>query len=499
VESLIGERGKRHLQEVLLRGDLRKNVARGGAILLGVSLVVGALLAFLTPIGGVAAIAAAVAALLVLRDVRWGLLVLVLVACLIPFASLPFKIGFTPTFLDLVFGALYAVWAMRLVTRTQDDFVMTPLGLPLLVFVALAMFSFLMGLAHARPTANDLRTFAEVLMGIGVFYAVVNNVRQESLLRQLIATLILAGAAESTVGIVFYLLPIPWTVRLLNPLGRLGYPVGAGALRYINDDPGLPMRAIGTSVDPNILGAMLVIVLAIAAAQIAARKPVLPRAWIAAAIGLMSVCLFLTYSRGSLVGAVAAIGLVAVVRYRRLLLILACAGALLMLLPQTQDYVAHFWSGIEIRDRSMQMRMGEYKDAFKLIQRYPWIGVGFVDAPDIDLYLGVASIYLTLAAQMGIVGLVAFVVVMVTYGITVVRAWCAMPRDASLEPVLLGLGAAVFGSLVSGFADHTLFTYPHAAALLWLIVGLGAATARLALRLQASFTLRGDQVFRQVA
>jgi hypothetical protein len=91
----------------------------------GIALVVGALLVFLTPVGGIAVLAAGLAAFLVLRDVRWGLFALLAVVCLLPFASLPFKIGFTPTFLDLAFGALYAVWGIRLVMRQQDEFVCT--------------------------------------------------------------------------------------------------------------------------------------------------------------------------------------------------------------------------------------------------------------------------------------------------------------------------------------------------------------------------------------
>ena len=45
-----------------------------------------------------------------------------------------------------------------------------------------------------------------------------------------------------------------------------------------------------------------------------------------------------------------------------------------------------------------------------------------------------------------------------------------------------GYGAAIFGSLVAGFFDHTLLTYPHAVALLWFVLGMGAAAARLALQ-----------------
>jgi hypothetical protein len=482
VEHLIDEQSIRRLRSFLVADGGRRAPWAVIGLAVGVALVVGALLVFLTPIGGVAVMVAGVGALLMLRDVRWGIFALLAVICLLPFASLPFKIGFTPTFLDLVLGALYAVWGMRLITRRQDDFVLTSLGLPVLIFIVLALFSFVRGLAYSRPSANDLRTFAEVLMGFGLFVLTVNNVRDESLLRQVTAVAILAGAAEGAIGITLYVLPQAWAVRFLNPLGRLGYPVGPGALRYIDDDPNLPLRAIATSIDPNILGALLIVVLAIAAAQLFARRPVLPRALLAAAIGSMGVCLFLTYSRSSMLGAVVAVGVMALLKYRRLLLVLVVAGLLLLLLPQTQAYMARFVEGIEIRDLSTRMRMGEYKDAFKLIQRYPWLGVGFVGTPDIDLYLGVASIYLTLAAQMGVVGLAAFLLTMAVFGLQWFRAWRALAADSSLSPYLLGYGAAIWGSLFAGILDHTLLTYPHAVALLWLTLGLGMVAVEMAFK-----------------
>jgi hypothetical protein len=451
-------------------------------LLAGIALFAGAALAYLTPIGGLAVLVAGAGALLMLRDLRWGLLALLGVICLLPFASLPFKIGFTPTFLDLVFVALYAVWAARLITRRQENFVLTPVGWPVLVFMGLALFAFILGLSHSRPTLNDLRTFAEILMGIGMFLLIVNNVREEGWLGFLTGALILGGAAQGGIGILLYVIPKSWAVALLNPLARLSYPAGLGALRYINDDPNRPMRAIGTSVDPNILGAMLVIVLAVAGVQLVARRPVLRRGWLVICVGLMSVCLLLTYSRSSMVGVVAALGIVALLRYRRLLIVLLIAGLLLLVLPQTQPYVAHLIEGFRIEDRATLMRVGEYRDTLKLIQRYPWLGVGFVGTPDIDLYLAVAMIYLTILGQMGIVGLVAFMVAMAAYLLYVYRAWRALPADATLEPFVLGYGAAVFGSLSAGFFDHTLLTYPHAVALLWLVLGLGAASARLALQ-----------------
>jgi O-antigen ligase len=175
-------------------------------------------------------------------------------------------------------------------------------------------------------------------------------------------------------------------------------------------------------------------------------------------------------------------GLVALLRYRRLFLVLLIVGMLLLLLPQTQAYLSHFVEGIRFQDRATQMRIGEYRDTLKLIQRYPVIGVGFVGTPDIDLYLAVAMIYLTLLGQMGIVGLIVFLLVMAVFFLYLFRAWRAVPTGAPMEPYLLGYGAAIFGSLMAGFLDHTLLTYPHAVALLWMTLGLGATSARLALR-----------------
>ena len=453
-------------------------------LLAGVALFAGAALAYLTPVGGLAVLIAGAGALLMLRDLRWALLALLGIICLLPFASLPFKIGFTPTFLDLVFAALYAVWAVRLVTRRQEDLILTPAGWPVLAFMAIAVFAFVLGLSHSRPTSNDLRVFAEILMGIGMFFLIVNNVRDEGWLRFLTGALILGGAGQGAIGILLYVIPKTWAAALLNPLARLSYPAGLGALRYINDDPSRPMRAIGTSVDPNILGALLVIVLAVAGVQLVAKRPVLRRGWLVVCVALMGVCLFLTYSRSSMVGAVAALGLVALLRYRRLLVVLLIAGLLLLLLPQTQAYLSHFVEGIRIQDRATLMRIGEYRDTIKLIQRYPWLGVGFVGAPDIDLYLAVAMIYLTILGQMGIIGLIVFLVAMTVFLLYVYRAWRGLPRGASLEPYLLGYGAAIFGSLSAGFFDHTLLTYPHAVALLWFTLGMGAAAARLALHVQ---------------
>jgi O-antigen ligase len=190
-----------------------------------------------------------------------------------------------------------------------------------------------------------------------------------------------------------------------------------------------------------------------------------------------TVALYLTYSRSALLGLGAALALLGVLKYRRLILVGVIGVVLLLFLPQTQEYVARFAEGIAGEDLATQMRFGEYKDALTLIGRYPVFGVGFTGVPDIDLYLGVSMLYLIIAENMGLVGLVTFIGVMVGYFVLMAHGW-RRGFDPALEAILLGLASAVLGALVSGFFDHYWFnmTYPHMTVLFWLYVGLATAT-----------------------
>ena len=70
--------------------------------------------------------------------------------------------------------------------------------------------------------------------------------------------------------------------------------------------------------------------------------------------------------------------------------------------------VVRFVEAFTGSDLSTQMRLGEYGDAFRLIQRYPVTGVGFTGTPEIDIYTDAASMYLIMANEIGLVGVGIF-------------------------------------------------------------------------------------------
>ncbi|MGC9399565.1 MAG: O-antigen ligase family protein [Anaerolineae bacterium] len=401
---------------------------------------------------------------------------------LLPFGALPFDVGFTPTFLDLALGWLFFLWLMPLVLGGNGEaLVLTPLGGPILVFVLMAVGSFVAGLSHAPLTSYLLRHFAEILMSIGFFFLIVNMVKDVGRLRRLTRVFLLAAGGAAALGIVLYVIPDEMAMRALSALGRVGYPTGAGVLRYIRDDPSLMQRATSTSVDPNILGSLLNLSLIIAIPQLFAERPVIKRVLLVPLIGVVGICLVLTVSRGSWVGAAVAVGVMGVLRYRKVLWLLGLAGLLFMMLPWTQEYVVHFVQGVQGEDLSTKMRFGEYKDSIILISRHPVLGVGFGGTPNIDTYLGVASVYLLIAEQMGLVGLTGFLVIV---GTLLVRFWIRRERaraHADLEPLWYSYHGAVVGGLVGGVFDHYFFSldFHHSVTIFWMILALATVTTAL--------------------
>ncbi len=470
-----------HVESILFSPDRRVAMTSRAALLAAGAMLAALLVVTAGPMYGVAAAVALLGGVLMLRDLRWGLVALFAVIGLLPFAALPFKLGFTPTFLDIALLALFFVWVMRIATRTQRDLVGTPLGVFVLLFLLLAVFAFANGLRFNRPTSTTIRNFAELALAVALFFLLVNNLRRQADLDLLAKLIILAGGAAAAIAVIFYVIPTTWTVRVLDALGRFNYPGGAGALRYIEDSTDNPMRAIGTMVDPNVLGGFLVLVALLTTPQLVSRDPLFRRRWVALFLGAEALALYLTYSRGSLVGLATGLLVIGVLRYRRLLLIGLIGAVLLMLLPPAQAYVAHFIAGVQLQDQATLMRLGEYKDAFALIGRYPWFGVGFTGSPDADLYVGVSSLYLLMAEEMGVVGVLVFLAAVVGYLASLWRAWRrgVAPR---LEALLLGLGAAVVGVMVGGFLDHYLFNlvYPHMSVLFWTYIGLGMAATQVA-------------------
>ncbi len=450
-----------------------------GAALGALCALFGLLIVLGGPILAFGALFGAAFGLYALTNLNFGLYLTLAIIALLPFGTLPVRFALTPTFIDVALGAFLLVYLFEWMTRRRQNFRFAPAQLLIAFFIGWCVFSFVAGLGHAALTTNVLRKFVEMLLSMATAIVIVDVARDKQILARIAFALSAFGALQALIGILLYALNDQTTLNLLNALGRLGYPRG-DVLRYVEDNPLLGERAIGTWVDPNAYGGFLLMFGSVALANALNRKPAIggrALAWLIFAP--YPLALLLTQSRGAWLAFGGAIAFMALLRYRWLIGVGALALALLLSLPFMQGYVERLLDGLQGEDLATQMRFGEFKDSLTLIGRYPLIGVGFAGAPDRDIYLGVSSTYLKIANSTGITGVALFSLILLEtlrYGIARRR----LLRQSGLEALWLGFGAAVFGVAINGVVDHYYFNLEfHAVSLaFWLMVGLALATAR---------------------
>lgn len=467
------------------------------AIIIGLTIglvggLIGLMLAVAGPLITIGAILGLFAGLYILTEVSAALYGFTITMMLLPFGTLPFKIAVTPTLLDITIGVFIVVYLLQWMTGRRQMIQLTPVHALLVIYTLWFILSFALGLRYGPPTSNKVRQFAETLMAISMVFILTDLLRDPKMLRRLVLIVIVMAGVQALIALVLYALPDAVAERTLIRLARIGYPDG-GVIRYINDYNQLPERAIGTWVDPNVLGGALAIFGAMIAPQLFARKPVLRYRWLTfIAIGLVFVALILTFSRASMLGLAIGLTFIAFMRYRKFIPLILLALLLLLLLPQTQGYIERFVDAFTVSDKATQMRVGEYGDSFKLISRYPVFGVGFTGRPEIDLYTDVASMYLIIANQMGLVGLTLFLIVMIGVFVHGWQAWRYARDNPELDSIVLGYHASLLTVLMNSVVDMYFFRLDFQApiTLFWLTVALSLASAHLAFSVRESTVVK---------
>ncbi len=471
------------------------------AVLLGLGIgviggLVGLLLAVAGPLLTLAAICGGLAALYVLTDVRVALYGSLVSLMLVPFGTFPVDIGFTPTLLDMALGAFVVVYLVQWMRGQRTTFRITPVHFLIALYVMWLIFAFAMGMRYGSPSATILRQFAETLLAIGMTFILVDLLRTPQGLRRLVLLIMVLVGAQAALAIFLYALPDVTAEAILVRLSRIGYPAG-GVIRYIESNPALGERAIGTWVDPNSLGGVLAIGAAMIAPQVFARKPVLRYRWLTVAIlGTVTLALFLTNSRASFLAFSAALVIIAFLRYRRFIPLLILGGVALLFLPQTQFYIDRLLQAFQGADLATQMRIGEWTDSLNLIRQYPLFGIGFTGTPTNNVYTDVANMYLIMANQIGVTGVIIFLTAMAGVFWYGWKAWQYAQHDPQLDSIHLGYQAALITALINAVADLYFFRMDFQSSItwFWIVVALAIASSRLVLVRAESTVAESDAI-----
>lgn len=455
--------------------------------------LIGFMIALLGPFLALAAVIGILAGLYVITNIRVALYAIIVTLLLLPFGVFPVKIAITPTLLDLAMGGFLLVYLFQWMTGQRGGLRLTPAHAFVAVYMMWLVFTFALGLRHAMPTPANIRQFAETLLSIGMVFILSDLLRDARTLRRLVLVIVLAIGLQALIAIALLVAPDTFAEALLVRLSRIGYPDG-GVIRYIEDNPAFGERAIGTWVDPNALGGILAAASLMIAPQIVSRAPVIPKRWLTLAIfAAVTLALYQTSSRASLLALACGLLFIALIRYRRMLPVLLAGAVAFALLPQTQGYLDRLLQAFQGADLATQMRIGEWTDSLTLIGRYPWVGVGFTGTPEIDIYTDVANMYLIMANQIGLTGVAIFLATMAAVFAYGYQAWRQAKNQPGFTAIHLGYHAALLTALVNAIADLYFFRLDFQASItwFWLVVALCLASSRLALERSARVTEAG--------
>jgi len=390
---------------------------------------------------------------------------------------------------EALVGLVVAAWLARMAARREIRIEWPPLSLPLAVFMGALLLSTL-GSSSLQHSLKELIKWAEVL----ALVVLVSNEIKGRWKQALIAVVIGTGAAAALQGIYQFLFQVGPESFVL--FGRF-------------------MRAYGAFEQPNPFGGYLGLTLPLALGILLA--VVLPSAqgvrrwwWWAAGCGaLMAAALVMSWSRGAWLGLAAAVGamiLAAVARSGRaavwvtVLVVLLGYGLLAGGVARIPPSIVERFSdlapfvgvsdvrGVQVTDANFAVveRMAHWQAAWAMWTAHPWLGVGIgnYEAAYAEYALPLWSeplghahnYYLNIAAESGVVGLLAYLLL---WGTALVIAWRTTFSTSGWEwGVALGILGVLVHLTVHNLVDN-LFVhgmYLHVAMLLGILSSLGKGT-----------------------
>lgn len=394
-------------------------------------------------------------ALAVLRF-QWAgrVLVLLLPAYLIRFSifGLPF------TLLEGMILILFAVWVGRVIVFREGRKLILPWKWAVLLFLAAATVSVFVA-PELKPALGLWKAY--FIEPILLFLVLVNTVKKPSEKRWLVYSLGLSAifislyAAGQYIG--FLNSPAPW----------------------INETP---KRASSVFDYPNAVGLYLTPILALFISFFAFKRAAASRVFSAIVILLGLAALFFSYTRGAVLGLVAALVFLGLFSERKkwiwLVVVLAVGASLI--LPQTRHVIN---SVISVKDTSTDVRVVLWQGTWNLLKAHPWLGAGLGGFPALydkyrlikhtELLLYPHNILLNFWAETGLAGLIAFLGILMSFfrrGIQAIRIEKSRICGYALMASMIAL-------VVYGFVEAPYFKN-DLSALFWVLCALVVIVSR---------------------
>ena len=377
-----------------------------------------------------------------------------------------------------------------------------------LLFLAAYCFVLFASSIHAANPSLADKKLMEHAKGLFTFVLVLNLVRSRVTLDRAVWTILLVGAALSTIS-AFQVFTSSYDLDF-GGFARIKDAQIVGDLRQ--------SRISGPCADPNFYAQILIPLIPLGMVRLWSEKSLWRKALGAYGTVACLCALVFTYSRGAvlalLVMLVVALPILRL-RLKHCLLGISLLGLSIMLAPRQFEQrlatLAQFVNAKESStntDSSFRQRALLMRAAWEMWREHPFLGVGAGNYaeqyPDFANRVGSTvssyeefgekryahSLYLEIGAETGLAGIVVFSAILCAAGICGWRAFRSYRRlrDLKMARLVVSLMIGMLGYLATSLFLHA--SYPRH---LWLLLALVAASAQIARKAASSSEIGGTE------
>lgn len=419
-------------------------------------------------------------ALLISRNPYWGV---ILIGFFLPFERIgSVELGFATLRISQILAVISIFsWIAHSISKGSWKIVRNPVFWPILIFLGLAWLS-LINTPNAERSIVVL-SFTAFTIVVSLFLP--NILTSEAKLKTMLTAIIIGMGVTCVFGIYQF-------------AGDLaGLPTSLTGLRelYTKDVLGFP-RIQSTALEPLYFANYLLLPLSLLLTLFLKKHSPFSRNVSLLLLSLAGINFVLTVSRGGYIAGAVSVLFIAAFTLRQLLtvrnlvtvvVVVALVGGISVRFLNQGEALEKFVEHAQniFGGASYSERVETYEIAYRAILEHPLLGIGmggFGPYASYHPYVVpsqgyqiVNNEYLELAAENGILGLLAFVVILVTLAVRTVKAY-QVTRSSFLKSVIIGLSAALLGILIQ-YNTFSILYIMH----VWVTIGLLMCVQQLVL------------------
>lgn len=372
------------------------------------------------------------------------------------------NIGFLSSIWDE--GLMIAVLVFILYKKAMTSTISKATPLDMYIYMFLGVGFFLM-CAVAPNTSIAFDGYRAVIQYILWFFLIMNLIEDDSDFRLFYGTLITVAIIIALHGFYQFIVktPIPehWTSQA---------------------EASVRTRSFSITGSPNVLGSFLVLFTPMVAGLIYYLKNGWMKFIALSITGMMCLSLIFTSSKGAWGGMFVAVVIFAICLDRKIIaLMLASAGVALVAIPSIADRITFLFTADYVEASMRGGRMVRWETGKELLSSVnEWLGFGLgrfggavamqnkvIEETETFKYFYMDNYYLKTLVEMGYLGLIFFLIMLVGLIIILIRSIYRVRND-NVFPLAVSMFAGMMGVLVHCYFEN-IFEVPYMTAYFWAL------------------------------